>query len=217
MTAPVTLHGYRFSVYHRIARMALAEKAVDHAVTEVDPFDPALPATWVRMHPFGRVPVLAHGDFHLYETAAITRYIDAAFPGPVLTPTPAKALARMAQVIAIADNYGYRPLVRQVFAHGVFRPANGQPGDPTEVATGLEAAVPVLSALDRIAEEGLILTGTAITLADCHLAPMIAYFTAAPDGARALDRTPALAAWWDRLSRQPSVRQTDPGLPNSDN
>ncbi|MEM8850534.1 MAG: glutathione S-transferase N-terminal domain-containing protein [Pseudomonadota bacterium] len=93
MMAPVTLHGYRFSVYHRIARMALAEKSVAYAVAHVDPFDPALPATWLRMHPFGRVPVLAHGDFHLYETVAITRYIDAAFPGPRLTPAPANALA----------------------------------------------------------------------------------------------------------------------------
>ena len=27
-------------------------------------------------HPFGRIPVLDHGDFRLYETQAILRYLD---------------------------------------------------------------------------------------------------------------------------------------------
>ncbi|MEM8850535.1 MAG: glutathione S-transferase domain-containing protein [Pseudomonadota bacterium] len=119
----------------------------------------------------------------------------------------------MTQVIAITDNYAYRPLVRQVFAHSVFRPAAGQPGDPGEISAGLDAAIPVLSALDRIAREGLVLTGTTITLADCHLAPMIAYFTAAAEGARAVDRAPSLAAWWHAMSLRTSLRQTDLGLP----
>ncbi|WP_371260902.1 glutathione S-transferase N-terminal domain-containing protein [Bradyrhizobium sp. Cp5.3] len=33
-------------------------------------------------YPFGRMPVLDHGDFRLYETQAILRYLDRALPQP---------------------------------------------------------------------------------------------------------------------------------------
>ncbi len=90
---------------------------------EVDPFAPPLPDG--HPHRFGRVPVLSHGAFKLYETAAITRYADPGFPGPPLVPSDAKAAARMAPAIAIAIVDAFRTLVLQVYAHRVFRPAKG--------------------------------------------------------------------------------------------
>src|SRR5436190_22831101 len=108
----VVLHGYRYSVYVRIARLALAEKAVAYDRVEVNPFAPDVPASYLALHPFGRVPTLVHDGFTLYETGAIIRYIDRAFPGPALQPTEPKALARMDQAIAIVDAYGYWPVVR---------------------------------------------------------------------------------------------------------
>jgi glutathione S-transferase len=123
--ARVTLTGYCHSVYSRAARIALLEKRVDFDWCEVDPF--ADPAAALAVHPFGRVPVLSHGGFALYETAAITAYVDVAFPGPPLSPAQPQALARMVQVIGLCDAYLYWPLVRQVYAHRVFRPAFGEP------------------------------------------------------------------------------------------
>ncbi|MFW1447746.1 glutathione S-transferase N-terminal domain-containing protein, partial [Vibrio parahaemolyticus] len=29
----------------------------------------------LQIHPFGRIPILDHGDFRLYETQAILRYL----------------------------------------------------------------------------------------------------------------------------------------------
>ena len=43
----------------------------------------------------------------------------------------------MDQLIGVIDSYGYWPMVRQVFSHGVFRPAMGQPADRPEVERGL--------------------------------------------------------------------------------
>ncbi len=78
----VVLHGYRYSVYVRIARLALAEKSVTYQRVEVNPFAPDMPSAYLVLHPFRRVPVLVHDDFVLYETAAITRYVDETFAGP---------------------------------------------------------------------------------------------------------------------------------------
>ena len=204
----LVLHGYRYSVYVRIARLALAEKDVAYDRVEVNPFAPDVPASYLVLHPFGRVPTLVHNGFTLYETGAITRYIDRAFPGPALQPANPQALARMDQIISIVDAYAYWPLVRQVFSYRVFRPRSGQSGDEAEIARGLQASAKVLAALEPLVGDG-------VTLADLHLGAMIAYFVQAPEGRQALQQYPRLAAWWARLSARPSFAGTEPGLPGA--
>jgi glutathione S-transferase len=209
MADPVHLHGYRYSVYNRIARLALLLKNVEHETIEVNPFA-ELPEAYLMLHPFGRVPVLIHGSFELFETSAITRYVDRAFKGPPLQPERAAALARMDQVIAVIDSYAYWPMVRQVSSHAFFRPSVGEPSSREEVDSGLEASRKILSFLDRVAGEGEVLTGRDITLADCHLAPMMDYFVRAEEGKEALSPHLALQKWWDRVSLLGVLQATDP-------
>lgn len=215
MREPVVLRGYQFSVYNRIARMALHEKGVSYRTEEIDPFAAKIPEDYLRRHPFGRVPVLSHGNFDVYETAAIIRYVDAAFDGPSLMPVDAESVARVAQVVSIVDSYGYRPMVRQVFAHRVFRPAVGEKSDEAEIEKGLEASLPVLGALNTLASEGHVLDGQTFTLADCHLTPMIAYFIQAVEGQAALSEYSEFADWWASASQRRSTKETDPGLPST--
>lgn len=208
----VTLHGYRYSVYMRIARLALAEKGVAYDRIEVNPFA-ELPAAYLGLHPFGRVPTLVHDRFVLYETAAITRYVDRTFPGPALQPSAPRELARMDQIIAVVDAYSYWPMVRQVFSHRVFRQHVGTPVDEAEIARGLTAAPKILGALEALAGGGAHLVGERLSLADLHLGAMIAYFAAAPEGSAALAGYPKLARWWLALQERPSLTATAPGLP----
>lgn len=206
----LTLHGYRPSVYTRVARLALAEKGLAYGYAEVKPFAPDPPADYLALHPFNRVPTLVHDGFVLYETGAITRYIDRTFQEPALQPTDARALARMDQIIGIVDAYAYWPLVRQVYVHAVAMPRRGQTGDEKEVASGLTAAVKVLAALEALADEATFLVGSALSLADLHLVSMMAYFVEAPEGAAMLARHPKLEKWFMRLSTRPSFEATDP-------
>ena len=205
----VHLHGYRYSAYTRIARLALLSKNVEHDTIEVDPFAEFSEA-YLKRHPFGRVPVLIHGPFELFETSAITRYVDRAFDGLPLQPEGAAALARMDQVIAVIDSYAYWPMVRQVSSHAFLRPLFGEPSSREELDRGLEASGKVLSFLERVAVEGEILTGSDVTLADCHLAPMIDYFVRANEGKEALLRHPALQRWWEKVSVLDILKATDP-------
>lgn len=209
MGDPVHLHGYRYSVYSRIARLALLLKGVEHQTIEVNPFA-ELSETYLELHPFGRVPVLTHGTFQLFETSAITRYVDREFEGPALQPEGAAALARMDQVISVIDAYAYWPMVRQVSSHGFLRPFLGEPSNREEIEAGLDASRKVLSFLDGVAAEGEILTGRDIGLADCHLAPMMDYFVRADEGKAALSPHLALRQWWDRVSGLDVFMATDP-------
>ncbi len=207
------LHGYRYSVYTRIARLALAEKGVTYERVEVNPFAADCSPDYLALHPFRRVPTLVHDGFTLYETGAITRYVDRAFAGPALQPASPRALARMDQIIGIVDSYAYWPLVRQVFVHDVFRHRNGGEVDLVERDKGLDAAARVLMALDTLASDGACLCGPEVSLADFHLGAMIAYFVLSPHGSALLAKHRRLAAWWTRFSGRPSLGATDPGLP----
>jgi len=209
----LTLIGYRYSVYLRIVRMVLAEKHLRATLVEVNPFAPPLPPGFLELNPFGRVPVLQHGPFTIYETAAITRYLDEALPGPPLQPADARDRARMAQVVAIADADACLPMVRQVYAQGVFAPAEGLAGDGAQVAAGLAASGRVLAVLDGIAAEGRVLDARTVTLADLHLAAMVAAFVQVPEAAAMLAGHPALARWWAAMCLRASLRDSDPGLP----
>jgi glutathione S-transferase len=53
--------------------------------------------------------------------------------------------------------------------------------------------------------------GKVWSLADFHLAPMMAYFTAAPEGEEALARYTKLSAWWRVMRERKSFEETDPG------
>jgi glutathione S-transferase len=205
------LHGYHLSVYLRIARLALVEKGLAYERVEVNPFASDVPASYLELHPFGRVPVLVHDGFTLYETAAITRYVDRAFAGPPLQPVEPRALARMDQIVGVVDAYAYWPLVRQVFAHRVIRARGGQPTDEAEIAQGLVGASRALGALEKLADGEPFLVGPAVSLADLHLGAMTAYFVQAPEGAAMLALYPRLAAWWRSIAARPSFAATDPG------
>ena len=210
----VTLHGYDYSVYVRIARIVLNEKGVDHRHVEVDPFADEVSEKYLTMHPFGRVPTLEHDRFVIYETTAITRYIDEAFDGALFQPVEVRDRARMTQIISIVDSYAYWPMVRQVFAQRVFWPRLGEQPDENEIQAGLESSSRVLSALETLIEDDGFVVGSSLSLADFHLAPMIAYFVATPEGQAMFATHPRLSNWWASMVTRDSFVDTDPGLPS---
>ncbi len=209
----VELHGYKYSVYAWIARFALREKGIGYRWVEVNPFADNVPEDYLAMHPFSRVPTLVSGDFVVYETNAITRYVDEAFEGPKLQPVTPEGRARVNQIISIIDSYTYWPLVRQVFSHGVMAPRLGRPSDQSEYRRGLDAAPRILKALNCLANGGSFLVGDTLTLADIHLAPMVSYFTSAADGLALFKQNEQLCAWWSAVSAQPAFVETRPKLP----
>ncbi len=202
--------GIKRSVYTRTVLIALLEKGVPYHFTETDPFASTSTSTALNPHPFGRVPFVQHGDTGLYETNAITSYVDTMFDGPSLSPEEPFKRVRSQQVISIIDNYLYWPLVRQVYAHSISLPAYGRPHDQNEVNAGLSAAPLVLGSLEKLSQEGQVLTGDHLQLADMQLAPMIDYFLRVPKAEALFGQYPYLNNWWNAASERSSVRKTRP-------
>src|SRR5262249_5081850 len=87
MTIPEIIGSAR-STYVQAVRMVCEEKGIDYVWTET-----ALRAPEIRaIHPFGKMPVLRHGDFHLFESQAITsssnpRHLPPTSPATSLLPS----------------------------------------------------------------------------------------------------------------------------------
>lgn len=203
------LLGAGYSVYVRIARLVLIEKNVAYDPVEIDIFGAhAGDAAYLKLHPFGRIPTFRHGDFTLYETAAITRYIDEAFPGPALQPSDRRTRARMMQMIGIMDSYLYRPLVWGLYVALDDAAKAGKPADAAALARAMMQARQALKAINDLAGDGPWLAGDALSLADLHLLPMLAYGCVTAEGEALLQEQTRLQRWRDWMKLRPSVAAT---------
>ena len=195
------LYGASYSVYVRAVMMTLAAKGVPYRHEPIDIFaDTGIPVDYLLLHPFGKIPALQHNNFTVYETIAITRYIDEVFDGPPLQPADATSRARMTQLMCMSDSYGYRPLVWDIYVERVSNPEEGKPTDEIRVAQGIPRAKKYLNAVNEIAQVGQWLLGDTATLADFHLAPMFGYFLKTPEGQDLLKKFPRLGDWWNHIS-----------------
>ncbi|CDX17507.1 Glutathione S-transferase III [Mesorhizobium plurifarium] len=204
--AKPTLYGADYSVYVRIARMALEEKGVGYELVPLDIFAAeGIPAWYLELHPFGRIPALDHDGFRLFETGAITRYVDEAFDGPALQPADARARARMSQIAGMLDAYGYRAMVWDVAVERLEK----MPPDEALIAGGLRRAETVFKVLTSLKAEGPWLLGEQLTLADLHAAPIVAYFLKVAEGRDLLAGFVQIRDWYARIADRASFARTE--------
>ena len=206
------LYGSDYSVYVRIVRLCLLEKGVDHHLLPVDVFAPGgPPEDHFLRHPFGRIPAFEHGEFSLYETGAISRYVDEAFEGPPLQPSDSIGRARCNQLISIADNYVYPDLVWGIYVERVSKPEQGIATDHDKVEAAVASGRRCLAAIDALMRDGPWLVGQGPTLADLYLAPMMDYLLMTAEGRELIRPHAALEQWWSRMASRPSMTATAPG------
>jgi glutathione S-transferase len=201
------LFGADYSVYVRISRLSLHEKGVDYDLIPVDIFSSdGTAVTYLERQPFGKIPSFEHNNFRLYETGAITRYIDEAFQGPALQPTEPKMRARMNQITSIADGYIYPQLVCGMYVELVSKVARGEPTDENRVALGRAKAPLCLNVLAEFLGDNPWLGGDRLTLADLYVAPMLDYFLMVPEAQEMISERPNLAEWWGRIGSRKSIQ-----------
>jgi len=212
--ADLFIHGSPNSQFLRTTRMACIEKGVPHelrAVGENTLPDLKAPAH-LKLHPFGRIPVMTHGDFVLYETAAIARYIDEAFDGPALQPADVKERAVMTQWISAANDYLVKDMIWEFVAQYAF--PRGPDGNPD--MEKIEAARPKIRAdleiVDRHLDGRTYLAGDAVSIADLLLAPVVHYVGEAPDGLVLFDGLASIARWWHAMADRESFKTTMPPM-----
>lgn len=187
----VELFGFAPSTFVRSARMACHLAGVSY---ELSPLA-FKQASHFGLHPFGKMPVMKHGELTLFETLAIVAYIDDVFHKSQLQPREAVPRARMWQWASAAISELYTPLVSNLISDA-----------PDEAAVA--AAGAGLTLLDRQLEQGAGLAGDKPTLADLLCFPMIdfALRKLGAEKAPGLAHVRAYHAHWNRTPAAEATR-----------
>jgi len=205
----IVIHGILGSPFVRSVMLGLEEKGQAYRFQSLAPGESKSEA-YLKLHPFGRMPFVEHGDFGIYETQAILRYIDDVFPGPALTPKDPRAAARMNQAIGINDWYLFPQVVRIIGFNRIVGPAlMGITPDEAAIAAAVPDARTCLAALGQLLGENAFLAGSQLTIADLMIAPQLSFLAATPEGEQVLAGT-RLGAWVERMEARPSLQATLP-------
>lgn len=207
------IHGPDYSTYVRTVRLAFEEKPAEYRLEPVHILGgEAQNPGYLKLQPFAKVPAFEHDGITLYETDAIARYVDRAFPGKQLQPSDPKAAARMNQVIGILNSYGYPSILGKVVWQRLIVPMTGGTGDEKVVEEAKPTVTKCLAEFERIKGQGRFMAGDELSLADLFLAPNFAYLSMTPDFAGLIAPHSGLRAWWDEISSRPSMQKTAPKL-----
>jgi glutathione S-transferase len=153
------LYGHPWSINTRKVLATIAEKGHEMPMTLVMlPKGEHKRTEHLRVHPFGKVPVIDDDRFVLYEMRAINAYLDAKLSGPLLVPTEARERARMDQWINIADSY-FIPFAHPMIVELLFRRHLGGDQNAGVIATGRAGIDSALDALDTRAARGSVRRG----------------------------------------------------------
>ncbi len=202
------VHSIPGSPFGRAVLLALEEKAAHYRFAAVAP-GTLRSAEHLARHPFGRVPVLDDGDFRLYETQAILRYVDRTLPGLALTPADARAAARMDALMNVNDWYLFHGVANVIAFQRVVGPRLlGLKPDEAAIAAAMPKAEVVFAELARLLGEGTFFIGDAPSLADLLLAPQLDFLRETPEWPRLTAGRPNLGRWLDRISARPSMQAT---------
>jgi glutathione S-transferase len=203
----ITVYGVPGSPFVRSVQMGLEEKGAAYRMHIMGPMESKSEAH-LKRHPFGRIPAFEHGDFRLYETQAILRYLNDIFPEPAFEPAEPRAAARMNQIIGINDWYFFPKAASVLVFQRIVGPVLlGVPTDEAAVAAAIPIGRTCIAELDRLLGSQQFLAGDQLSIADLMLAPQIDFLAATPEG-RAMLAGTRLESWLARMNARPSMIAT---------
>jgi glutathione S-transferase len=196
----MTLYDNPVSPFAFKVRATIYEKGIDVEKREILKQDQR--AMLLAVSPRGEVPALVDGDVVLADSKVICAYLEATYPEPALLPTDPGLRARAQYLELRIDT----EIDAAVFVLGTVKLM--KPDLARDVPEALPRVEALLSRhytyLERELDGREWFLGT-FSLVDIALAPhvRVAAFMGFPPG----QEHPGLAAWLDRASKRPSIRQ----------
>jgi glutathione S-transferase len=157
-------------------------------------------AAYLAMNPNGRIPTLVEGDFVLWESNSIMRYLCNAYGGDsTIYPSQPQLRAGVDRWLDWTLST-VQPIERPVF-WGLIRTPPEQ-RDMAELQKGADAAAALWRILDEQLAARTYVEGEIFTLADIALGT----FARRWFGLKGIDKPelPALARWYKRLEARPA-------------
>ncbi len=203
----LTLYGIPASTYVRTARLILTEANIDYQLEGVDIFNgDNKTADYLNKHPFGKVPTLAVDGQFIYESLAISDYLNRGLADERFSPSDPLTRAKMYQIISIVDNYLYDPAIGTLTLQNLMVPSQGGEPDKAAIEGAIAPTQTALGAIEDLFQGSPYLLGSSPSLADFYLIPVFFYLSKTPQFDAATAQTPQLSAWWNTVKELDLVK-----------
>jgi glutathione S-transferase len=192
----------------RAVLATLVEKGAQFRVLAVSP-GAQKKEPHLSRQPFGKMPVLEHDTFVLYETQAIMRYLNCILPAQPLVPEDPREAARMDQIMGISDWYLFSGVSNVIGLHRIVGPRLlGLKPDEAAIADAMPRAQIVFEELSRLLAKKAHLASEVITLADLIVAPHMDFLSQTPEWAILTRGRSNLVDWMARMKERSSMQAT---------
>jgi glutathione S-transferase len=206
--AKPTVYGTPRSAYVRTVRLLLESAGADYNLKEIDIFNGEnKSAEYLAKNPFGKVPTLEVDGELLYETTAITDYLNTVFAGNKFSPSNPLHQARMRQIMAIVDSHLYSPAILSIVIQRLIVPSQGGETDENQVKNAVAPAKTAVEAIESLTVGSPYLLGSEISIADFYLIPVFTYLSQTPEFDSITAQAPKLRTWWDEVTKLPTVKK----------
>ncbi|WOK99908.1 glutathione S-transferase F12 [Canna indica] len=177
---------------------------------DIDAMEHKLPE-FMSKQPFGQVPYIADGDFELFESRAIVRYLAAKYSDrrhgtPNLLGRTPEERARVEQWMDV-EAINYNPWAFPVVLNLFVLPMHGVPENKAEAAAAVEKLDQVLEVYEKHLSKSKYLAGDEFTLADLTHIPATRYVVECCGMGRIFDEKKHVKAWWEDITGRPAWKK----------
>jgi glutathione S-transferase len=195
----IRLYDYPDCPFCQKVRVVLAEKDLEYERVHVDLHKGEQRSPeFLKLNPYGKVPVLIDEDVVIYDSTIINEYLDEEYPNPPMMPEDSAGRARVRLLEDFADN-SFSPPAGMIMAE-LHKPEGER--DAERVRRYQAEILRVLGRLEAALDGKEFLVGD-FSLADVGFVPRV--LVLAQLGIELDPRLQNVAAWIARLRERPSV------------
>ncbi len=193
------LYDYPESPFCQKTRIVLAEKDLSYEVVPVDlKAGEQKRPEFLKLNPFGKVPVLIDDEMIVYDSTIINEYLEDEYPHPPLLPSESSARARVRTFEDYAD-IAFIP-VTGIIMNELRKPEGER--DAEKLANARQQVQRMLAVIDGSLAGRQWLAGT-FSLADVAFAPRVVILPAL--GVELDPEWKNVASWIQRLNQRASI------------
>ncbi|KAL2316831.1 hypothetical protein Fmac_030707 [Flemingia macrophylla] len=208
ITMVVKVYGPHCASAKRVL-VCLVEKEIEFEVVPIDvgkgeQKDPG----YLKLQPFGAVPVIQDGDYTLYESRAIMRYYAEKYrsQGVDLLGNTIEERGLVEQWLEV-EAHNFHPPAYDLCIHVLFAAMFGVTSDPKVIEESEAKLVQVLNIYEERLSKSKYLAGDFFSLADISNIPFLYYIVNNMGKDYLVKDRKNVSAWWDDISNRPSWKK----------
>ncbi|KAL5729943.1 glutathione transferase [Ranunculus cassubicifolius] len=189
--------------------VCLIEKEIDYEIIPVDVYNGAhKEPEFLKLQPFGVLPVIEDGDFTLYESRAIIRYYAEKykFQGTRLLGKTIEDRGIVEQWLEV-EGQNYHPPIYNLILHLLIHPKMGLPVDTKVIDESEKKLGKVLDIYEDRLSKSKYLAGDFFSLADLSHLPFTHYLVTAAGKEYMITDRKHVSAWWNDISSRPAWKK----------